>query len=254
MNSSGFRRNVYLIIFTGSLFLITYYSTAQSRELNRQNQSWFSVNTTAKITDRWAVITDLHTRHKEFMGHNNFNFVRAGIQYSFSKNFSVAAGYGHLWSYPSIKEWNTITHESRIYQQLLYTSNWKKISLLHRIRNEQRWQQKIVNDQYTGQKRFTNRIRYLFSLNIPVFKKKNLPSLSLADELALQMGKDVIYNTYEQNRFFIGIKQQISPSLSFDTGYMVVYQQKKSGYQYDLNNTFRLFFYYSPHIGKKHKA
>ncbi|MNS74200.1 hypothetical protein D3C72_1076680 [compost metagenome] len=116
---------------------------------------------------------------------------------------------------------------------------------MQRIRNEQRWQDKIVNDERTGEKRFTDRVRYLVSVNIPIFKKKTLPSLVVADEILIHFGEEVIYNTFDQNRLFIGIKQNINSKLSFDFGYMNVFQQKYSGYQYDSNHTLRLFFYYN---------
>ena len=50
----------------------------------------------------------------------------------------------------------------------------------------------------------------------------------LSDEILIQFGKEVVYNTFDQNRIFIGIKQTISSKLSFDFGYMNVYQQKFS--------------------------
>jgi hypothetical protein len=40
--------------------------------------------------------------------------------------------------------------------------------------------EKIENDEVTGDIRFTNRIRYLISFNIPVFEKSNLPVLVLS--------------------------------------------------------------------------
>ncbi|MBK6936682.1 MAG: DUF2490 domain-containing protein [Chitinophagaceae bacterium] len=147
-----------------------------------------------------------------------------------------------------------MSNENRIYQQIIYTSRFHKASILQRFRNEQRWQQTIENDKRTGANKFTNRFRYLLSINIPVSKNPKVPSLVLAEEILLHAGKEVINNTFEQNRLFFGIKEQLSPSLSFDTGYMVVYQQKSTGYQYDLNNTFRLFFYYSPQLYKTNKS
>lgn len=226
---------------------------AQSKTVNKQSQSWFSVNSVIKLSGHWALLADIHTRRNHFLADNNFYFARAGIQYSIDKNLSVALGYGHLWAYPATKDWHTVAHENRIYQQLQYSSAWKKVAVVQRIRNEQRWQQKIANDQFTGQHRFSNRLRYLLSLNIPVFKKKNLPAISVSDELLLQFGKEIVYNTFDQNRLFWGIREQLSPALSFDLGYMRVYQQKRSGYEYDLNHTFRLFVYYSPSFGKKSK-
>lgn len=222
-----------------------------SRQVNHQSQAWFSVNTTARITDRWSVLLDLHERRTSFMAKSNFDFIRGGIQYSIDKNLSVALGYGHMWLHPTTPGWKTVSNENRIYQQVIYTSKFHKATLLQRFRNEQRWQQKIAGDKLTGENRFTNRFRYLLSVTIPVFKNDKLPSLCIADEILLHTGKEVVYNTFDQNRFFAGIRQKISNNVSFDTGYMIVYQQKFSGYQYDLNNTFRLFFYYTPVLHKK---
>lgn len=88
-------------------------------------------------------------------------------------------------------------------------------------------------------------MRYLLSANIPIFKNKKLPQLSIADELAIQFGKDVVYNTFEQNRIFLGIKQKVTANLSFDAGYMNVLQQKNSGNSYENADVIRLFFYYT---------
>lgn len=241
---SGLMMTLLLILSETSLV------KAQTKSINTQYQSWFSVNSTLKVSPRWAIIADLHTRRNHFMADNSFYFARTGVQYSIDKNLTVTAGYGHLWAYPTTKDWHNIAHENRIYQQVQYISKWKNASLLQRLRNEQRWQQKMVNDAYSGQLRFTDRVRYLLSLTIPVFKNKKLPALTVADELCLQTGKEVVYNTFEQNRFFIGIREQLRPDLSFDMGYMRVCQQKKSGYEFDRNHTFRLFFYYSPQLYK----
>ena len=248
MNRIRFGKSIVLLL----LFLLpasfTNRLTAQTKSVNVQSQSWFSVNSTLRISPKWSVIADFHTRRTNFMADNSFYFARTGIQYTIDKNLNVTAGYGHFWAYPTTKDWHTIAHENRIYQQVQYSSKWRNISMLQRLRNEQRWQQKMVNDQYSGKLRFTDRVRYLLSFTIPVFKNKKLPALALADELCLQSGKEIVYNTFDQNRFFIGIREQLRPDLSFDIGYMRVYQQKKSGYEFDRNHTFRLFFYYSPQL------
>ena len=54
--------------------------------------------------------------------------------------------------------------------------------------------------------------------------------------------------TFDQNRLFLSVKQRPFRSWSFDLGYMLVYQQKASGYQYDLNHTLRWFFYFTPDL------
>ena len=228
--------------------LIILGQTPAKKEVNDQIQTWVSLNNNFKFNEHWGLSADFHVRRNNFVDNDSFYFVRSGINYSPNSNASVALGYGHMWVAPSKPGWNTFSNENRIYQQFQINSKIGTIGIFQRLRNEQRWQQKIVNDERTGDSRFTNRIRYLVSFNIPVFKKKSLPSLIISDEILVHFGKEVVYNTFDQNRIFIGIKQIINPKLSFDFGYMNVYQQKYSGYQYDSNHTLRLFFYYNNSI------
>ncbi len=94
----------------------------------------------------------------------------------------------------------------------------------------------------------------MFSVKFRVFENTMLPQLVVADEVHIHFGEDVVYNTFNQNRIFAGISQRISKAVTFDFGYMHVYQQRYSGYQYDSNHTIRLFFYYTPDFrGKKDK-
>jgi Protein of unknown function (DUF2490) len=247
------KKNLSILLLLTSTAL-TAPAQTRTKEINHQYQSWMSINSNIHFHNKWSLLADVHIRRNHFLADAGFYFIRSGLQYDVNKNFSVAAGYAHLWAAPTTPGWKTYINENRIYQQWQYSSSIKKIHLLQRIRNEQRWQQKIVNDTYTGKNRFTNRIRYLLSITIPVFKNEKLPALVLADELHLHFGKEVVYNTFDQNRYFIGIKQKISRQLSFDMGYMKLYQKKYSGYHYDSNDTFRLFFYYNASVYKKQKT
>jgi hypothetical protein len=215
----------------------------KEKEVNQQSQYWYSINTVTKFSDHWAIIADAHIRNNEFISDNNFYLLRGGIGYIPNTKFSFVGGYAHMWLAPSNPDWSTYANENRIYQQFQMNTKSGNVSIVQRIRNEQRWQEKMANDAPTGDLRFTNRVRYLISVTIPVFKKKTAPSLVISDELLLQFGKEIVYNTFDQNRFFVGIKQAINPKLSYDFGYMNVYQEKSTGYQYDMNHTLRLFFY-----------
>ena len=79
-----------------------------------------------------------------------------------------------------------------------------------------------------------------------VSKKPSVLALVVSDEILVQFGPDVVSNTFDQNRLFGGVKQRVSRDWIFDLGYMLVYQQKATGYQYDLNHTLRWFFYWTP--------
>jgi hypothetical protein len=234
-----------LLAFNFLLFLLQ--ANAQTtKTINHQTQLWVSLNNTIRFSPKWGMVADFHIRRNNFAADPRFYFIRFGAAYFVNKEVSAVAGYGHMWVANAVGSDFLFTNENRIYQQMQYSGKINKLGLLLRLRNEQRWQQKIKNGVKLDEKKFTDRVRYLTSLSIPVFKNPYYPRLFIADEIALQMGKEVVYNTFDQNRLSIGIQQKISKTVSFDLAYMLVNQQKSSGYIYDENNTLRLFFYYTP--------
>lgn len=244
------RCKLIILIFLFPIITFGQAAAPPVKVINQQMQTWVSINTLTKFSNHWGIVADAHVRSNDIFKDNNFYFLRGGVSYIPNAVLSVVGGYAHMWLAPTNPDWDTYSNENRIYQQMQFNSKLGNVSVLQRIRNEQRWQEKIADDMPTGEIRFTNRVRYLLSFNIPVFTSKKAPSLVLSDEVLVQFGQEVVYNTFDQNRLFIGIKQTINPKLSFDFGYMNVYQQKYSGYEYDMNHTLRLFFYLNSTIKK----
>lgn len=236
------KSNLFKLLFIVFPFVLLA-QTAKEKDVNQQFQTWVSLNGVTNFSAHWGINADVHLRASDFFHDNNFFLLRGAISYIPNATFSFTSGYAHLWVAPINSDWNTFADENRIYQQVQVNTKSGKVNIVNRVRNEQRWQEIIINDQGSGKNKFSNRVRYLISATIPIFKKKTAPSLVVSDELLIQFGKDIVYNTFDQNRFFIGIKQAINPKLSFDFGYMNVYQQKSSGYQYDMDHILRLFFY-----------
>jgi hypothetical protein len=216
-----------------------------AKETNEQVQAWVSLNTTSRLSDRWGVVGDFHLRRNDFVEDPSFYLLRVGAHRFVTGSLAVTLGYAHNWVAPAT-EGGPWTNENRIYQQIQSSATIGKVRLLHRLRNEQRWQDEVVNDTLTGRTKFSDRVRYLVSVQVPLSARPSLPSLVLSDEIAIQFGSAIVLNTFDQNRLFAGIKKSLSRDWSFDLGYMLVYQQKSTGYQYDLNHTVRCFFYWTP--------
>ncbi|MBP6024664.1 DUF2490 domain-containing protein [Ferruginibacter sp.] len=240
-----------LLLAAAQLYCTITFGQATQKQIFRNNYTWISINSNLFLNKHWFIMADAHLRENDFFASRSFIFGRVGLGYQINNNLSAAAGYGNLLQAPSTPGWVTDADESRIFEQLQLTTSYGKLKLLQRLRIEQRWQQKIINDQKTGDNKYTNRFRYLLSATLPVFKKSTLPQFTLSDELLLQSGAAVVYNPFDQNRIFIGIKQKINNTLSFDAGYMRIFQQRNNGGSYTLSNTYRLFFYYTLPV-KKH--
>jgi hypothetical protein len=232
--------------------LLPCFAHGQSaREVNEQYQFWGSLNSTTRLTDRLGVIADVHVRRNDFLAEPSFDFLRFGAHYWATAKLTLTLGYAHTWQAPTCDGCEAWADENRIYQQLQYVTRLGKITLVQRVRNEQRWKETVKGDVPTGETAFTDRVRYLASFTVPVSANPKVPSLVFADEIAVQFGRGVVYNTFDQNRLFLGIKQALGRSWSFDLGYMLVYQQKAGGQQYDLNHTLRWFFYFTPDLRKE---
>jgi len=229
-----------------TLSFLIFSSTVQAqveKRIIRNDHVWISVNNLYQLTNRWGVLSDTHIRRTNFIDDPSFYFIRGGVQYSIKRNLRVAGGYAHLWLASLNEEpWDNYLNENRIYQQVSFSHRYPGVNTLFRLRNEQRIFNTRVNGESLNDHYWIHRVRMLLSASIP-FREGGRTQFLIADEMHLNFGKKVVFNTFNQNRLTVGIKYRISPQWSLDTGYMMVFQQRNSGFEYNLNHTFRLFFY-----------
>ena len=145
-----------------------------AKEVTNHNQSWLSFNSTFRFSNRWGAVADVHVRRDQFLSEDFFYFLRVGCVYWVAEKYPVIAGVAHLWLAPP-RGSETWGHENRVYQQWSGVSQLDKVSVLHRIRLEERWRDKIVNDEVVGDKQFSFRLRYLASFEIKLFENPEKP-------------------------------------------------------------------------------
>ncbi len=218
--------------------------TTTSKQIIHHTQAWYSINTALRISEQWGVVGDLHVRTEGLAEDGVFWLLRVGGVYWIQGEYPIIAGVARLWQNPpsGLQTWAI---ENRIYQQWSTPTDYGRLTVLHRIRTEERWRDQLVNDQVVGAKVFSFRLRYLLSLQIPISTNPNVPTLVLADELMTQFSPHIVYNSFDQNRVFLGIRVPLNKQLSFDTGYMNIIQQRPAGNVYDVSNVFRIFIYWN---------
>ena len=240
-----------MIFVSCAIFLCCCISPGANaqRQLSHQSLFWLGSVNNIRFNERWGLVADFHYRTYDFMAHSYQYITRGLVNYYFNENFTAGAGYGHMWT----GVYNTAAHpysnEDRIAEQVQLNSKKGKFSMSNRWRLEQRWQQKIVNNEKTSDYRFTDRARYAIAFMYSPFKNKMLPSFTNYEEIMVQFGKEVVYNTFDQARFSFGIRQNITSRLNVDLNYMYIYQQQFSGNQYIQANTLR--FYVNYNVGWK---
>lgn len=97
-------------------------------------------------------------------------------------------------------------------------------------------------------------MRYHFLLEIPLstegIKGRNF-SFVVNDEVHINFGRQIIYNYFDQNRFFIGLKYQTNIHDNLQVGYMNLFQQLPAGNKYKNNHVIRVSFFQNFDFRKK---
>ena len=231
-------------------YFISLSASAQ-KQISHQSLFWLGSVNTIRLNEHWGLVADFHYRTYDFMSHSYQYITRGLVNYYFNENLTLGMGYGHMWTGAYTIAPHVFSNENRLAEQVQLNSKKGKVAISNRWRLEQRWQQKIVNNEKTNDYRFTNRARYAISFIYSPFKNKMLPSLTNYEEVMVQFGKEVVYNTFDQARFSFGVRQSITPRLNVDINYLYIFQQQFSGNQYVQANTLRLYVNYN--VGWKKK-
>lgn len=237
-------------LLKGRLYLIILCSCFSclcnaQKQINDQSLFWLGSVNDFRFNKHWGVNADFHFRTFDFLSHPYNYIVRARGDYYINESLTAGIGYGHMWAAAFTVPTGPFSNEDRITEQVQVMSKKDRIAFSNRWRFEQRWQQKIVNNRKTADRRFTVRARYAVSFLYAPFKNRKLPSFTNYNELMIQFGKEVVYNTFDQLRLSLGIRQSISSQLNVDLNYMYVFQQQSSGNHFVRANAVRMFINYT---------
>lgn len=213
-----------------------------ARQVYHHAHVWTSVNSMYRLSPKWGLVGDLHIRRSEWVKTPSIYLFRAGGQYWLKDQALLSLSYGHILLAPNTPGWVHFANEHRLMEQVQTTTPLVRGNMVQRFRLEQRWVQAMANDAPAGYRKFSHRFRYMLTWNVPL--SKNWWGV-LSDEVFFQAGRYVVYNTFDQNRLFVGLRHPVNRHWSYDFGYMQVLMQRPSGYQYDVNHTLRWFFYYN---------
>ena len=88
-----------------------------------------------------------------------------------------------------------------------YTTNQKHARWMQWLRVEERYKETALNKVPTGQFDMSTRVRYQILAQFPLTAhkyEKGTLSFVTSEELYLNFGKNIVYNTFDQNRLFVG--------------------------------------------------
>lgn len=240
------------------LLLIYNNGFAQGKSLTIEEQVWTGYFNQTRFSDKWGIWTDLHVRTKDrFFNNLSQAIIRPGITYYIKDDVKLTAGYAFINHFPAESHPGISQPEHRPWQQLQWHTRYPKLRLMQWVRLEERYRRKIANantlaDGYN----FNFRLRYNILAQFALSKKPFNPgSLSavLSNEAFVNFGKQVVYNYFDQNRFFAGFHYHVNKHDNLQFGYMSIFQQLAAGNKYRNIHSARVFYFHNLDLRKKNK-
>jgi Protein of unknown function (DUF2490) len=247
------KRNVLACVCT----LLCAISIAQ-KIIVSDEQAWFGVFNQTRFSNKWGSWTDVHMRLKnDFIKEPSQFLIRVGPTYYLNDNVRFTVAYNFVNFFPDETHPNISIVEHRPFQQIQWYTKFPKSRMMQWIRLDERFRQNIKSNGTLGEGfNFNWRVRYNYILFLPLSKKGLAPGsiqAVLNDEIMFNFGKNIVYNSFDQNRLFAGLAYQVSPEAHVQLGYMNVFQQLASGNHYKSLNCIRAFYFHNFDLRKKEK-
>jgi hypothetical protein len=236
--------------------IIAQLSIAQTKQVQSHEQVWFGYNNQTRISKKWGIWLDgnLRTR-KDYFTNFYQGVLRTGIMYYLNDAARITAGYAWINYFPDDGHSAVSRPEHRPWQQIQWQTQYPKSSLSHRLRLEERYRRKILNDSTLADGyNFNFRVRYNLVFQVPLSKRGIAPntiSFVTSDEVMVNFGREIVYNYFDQNRFFVGFGYHPNTTDQLQVGYLNIFQQQAAGNRYRNAHVVRIFYFHNIDLRKK---
>src|SRR5688500_17991990 len=201
------------LVFLFLSSVVSVFGQPTEKHIHDREQLWLGYFNQTRFSNKWGMWVDVHHRMTDNFADRPFLFmVRPAITYFIKDNLRVNVGYALVRHFPG-KGLNTTRTEHRPWQQIWWNQKYPGLTTLQWLRLEQRFNQKVVEDELQEGYNYTFRVRYSFSFFVPLKGKEvvaKTPFVALINEVFLNFGDKVTYNTFDQNRLFAGFGYQFT--------------------------------------------
>lgn len=235
------------IIFALVLLNVRIISYAQQKETEVRDQLWLGYFGQTRFTKHSGMWTEAQLRLTDnFLNERSLAIGRIGYTYYLGEA-RITAGYAYAKHYAHNSNEPDIS-EHRPWQQVQWFEKKNRFVMMQWLRLEERFRQKVIENELTDEYTFNYRVRYNMSFSIPLKGKTMVaktPFLFFNNEVFVNFGKEITYNYFDQNRAFAGIGYQFTNHLNAQLGYMYVFQQRPAGDEYLHINAIRFFVFHN---------
>lgn len=236
------------------LWLIISPAYSQTKTTQHLEQIWLGYFNQTRVNSKWGYWLDVQLRTKDNFVDSLSQFLfRPGITYYIDNHTKLTLGYAYVNHFPADDHPDISAPEHRIWQQVQWHTNYSRIRTMQWFRLEERYRRKISNGELGDGYNFNFRIRYNFLMQVPIGAKmyeKGAWSWVINDEVHVNFGKRIVYNYFDQNRFFTGFNYFLNKKDNIQFGYMNLFQQLSAGNKYRSLHVARVFFFHNLDLRK----
>ena len=231
-------------------------ASAQTKSTAHLNQVWSSYANQTRFSGRWGMWFDLQLRTGENFVHNfSTAIIRPGIIYYFSDNTRFTAGYAYV-NHFAVDNQGISVPEHRPWLQLAWMTRYTKIRTSQWVRLEDRFRRKLAANGSELAPGYTQnyRFRYNLAVSVPLNSKSFQPkgwAFVVSDEVFINFGKEIVYNYFDQNRFFTGFYYQVNKTGNLQFGYLNVFSQTAAGNRFRSIHALRIGYIHSLDLRKQ---
>ncbi len=237
------------------LFLSFNFLYAQTeKNVDHQSLLWTRYYNHLNINNKWSVHSEFDNRVFLNSFEQNLYVIRIQGRYKINPEIEVGAGYVYFSVSTQDPEvtFNFNVPEYRGQQDITWKKTYGDFTLNQRFQVEERFFHNANNVGLLPGTTFLWRFRYRIQGELNFWKKENqFLKAIINDELMINGGKNVVENTFDQNRIYVALQYGFNKNVALELGYLHSFQQRASGVDYFNRDIIRFTFYHKINLQKK---
>ena len=230
-------------------------AAAQGDSTRHAGNTWLVYNGTHDLSARLGLHLEAQLRRTDGIAAPKQLLLRPGVRVAFGDKVAATVGYAFQRTSPQgLLADPVATREHRGWQQVEIEAAAGRLTLQHRARLEQRWQEEVASDgpgapRVTGWA-YENRARYQLRLTRPLRSDASpggdaeAPGwyLTATEEPFVRFGRDV-GRAFDQNRAFLGVGRRWGEALRAEAGYLNQYARAARGRALEVSHVLQAAVY-----------
>ncbi|WMJ72190.1 DUF2490 domain-containing protein [Cytophagaceae bacterium ABcell3] len=220
-----------------------------NRQQIHQDLYWLRYHNRIFLSDKWEWQAHADDRRHFYPNVRHHFLFRAQPFFHISENVSLSQGFVYAMQHPhepmNLSE--LAVPELRPFQEVVVKNDLGEWQIRHRYRLEERFFRRADDERLLAGYNFNWRVRYQLQLQRRLFKLNQSRGVHfrIAEEVMINMGRNVEYNVFDQSRFSAAFFVNLSDHFDLELGYSHWYQQLRDGESFFNRNIYRMTLYHN---------